>query len=356
MNIELKNKIDERLQRIANVLILNASFTNNLGLLNGKMGIAIFFYHYALYTQDEQYREFADDLIDEVYEDIKKNTPIDFANGLTGIGWGVEYLVKNRFVEADTDEALEEIDTAILKYRLSHPVLIKKEDVVFGQGLYQLIRLQSNNPNSEEITTLIKKENLIYLIDECERIIIDKTYLNDKFNELSISQANSFLYFLLNVLKSGFLTLKTTKIILSLLESLIESSLNINLVDRVLLINLLNKLLNLFREKEPVTVIHELMKKISKVSMDNNNGKDHEDIAELINVFTQHVWHTLIYLQASDTSTNELSEKAMDLIREDKWWEKRIVATDIANLSLNNGLAGIGLGILRHLTNDIYSN
>ena len=36
-------KIESRLQRLGNVLLLNASFTDNIGLLNGKMGIGIFF-------------------------------------------------------------------------------------------------------------------------------------------------------------------------------------------------------------------------------------------------------------------------------------------------------------------------
>lgn len=102
-------KVDNRLQRIANVLLLNASFIDNLGLLNGKMGIAIFFYQYARYTGSKIFEDYAGELIDEIYEEINTTTPVDFANGLTGIGWGIEYLVKNRFLEADTDEALAEI-------------------------------------------------------------------------------------------------------------------------------------------------------------------------------------------------------------------------------------------------------
>jgi len=61
------NKVENRLQRIANVLLLNASFTDNLGLLNGKMGIAIFFYQYARYTGNKVYEDYAGELIDEIY-------------------------------------------------------------------------------------------------------------------------------------------------------------------------------------------------------------------------------------------------------------------------------------------------
>ena len=55
-------KIIDRLRRIANVLLLNASFIDNPGLLNGKMGIAIFFYHYSRYTKNKIYEDYAGEL------------------------------------------------------------------------------------------------------------------------------------------------------------------------------------------------------------------------------------------------------------------------------------------------------
>lgn len=107
MNNKIKDlstdqKIDDRVHRIANVLLLNASFTDNIGLLNGKMGISIFFYRYGRYTGNKIFTDYAGELIDEIYEEINTNTGLDFANGLTGIGWGIEYLVENRFIDADT--------------------------------------------------------------------------------------------------------------------------------------------------------------------------------------------------------------------------------------------------------------
>ncbi|HEX3009512.1 MAG TPA: lanthionine synthetase LanC family protein, partial [Bacteroidales bacterium] len=136
MSSDLKQRLDSRLQRIANVLLLNASFIDNLGLLNGKMGIAIFFYHYAKYTGNEVYSEYAGELIDEIYSEINTSTPIDFENGLTGIGWGIEYLVQNGFVEADTDEVLEQIDEAVYQKILLH---LEYKDLK-GLLLYQNIR------------------------------------------------------------------------------------------------------------------------------------------------------------------------------------------------------------------------
>jgi hypothetical protein len=51
MGCENENKIsgsevDDRISRITNILLLNTSFIDNPGLLNGKMGIAIYFYYF----------------------------------------------------------------------------------------------------------------------------------------------------------------------------------------------------------------------------------------------------------------------------------------------------------------------
>jgi hypothetical protein len=171
----LESRIDERLQRIANVLLLNASFTDNIGLLNGKMGIAIFFYHYSRYTGNKIFEDFAGELIDEIYEEINTNTPIDFANGLTGIGWGIEYLVKNGFIEADTDEALADVDNTVYRGSLYRPFLLENGNDLFGYGLYYITRLRGPKNDDDNLNTLFKKQHLIYLTDDCERILIKKT-------------------------------------------------------------------------------------------------------------------------------------------------------------------------------------
>jgi len=50
-----KVDIEDRILCINNVLLLNASFIDNLGLMHGEMGIAIYFFHLALETQNKIY-------------------------------------------------------------------------------------------------------------------------------------------------------------------------------------------------------------------------------------------------------------------------------------------------------------
>ena len=98
-------------EHITNNLLLNASFIDNLGLLHGKMEISICFFHLARQTGNKTYEDFAGELIDEVYEEITADTPLDFESGLAGIGWGIEYFAQNGFIEADTNEVLGRLIT-----------------------------------------------------------------------------------------------------------------------------------------------------------------------------------------------------------------------------------------------------
>ena len=88
----MHKKDDYILQNIANHLIINCSFSKNIGLLYGTMGIIIFFYHYARYSKNRVYEEFAETLLNDFAEQIHSHLPIDFENGYLGIGWGIKYL------------------------------------------------------------------------------------------------------------------------------------------------------------------------------------------------------------------------------------------------------------------------
>jgi len=157
-------------QSIINTLLLNSSFIDHLGLMHGKMGISIFFFHLARKTKNQIYEDYAGELIDEIYEEITVNTPIDFENGLAGIGWGIEHLVQNGFIEADTDEVLTEFDNRIFKWLIYNtPHDIGLLNGLLGIGAYLLERIQNAQSNDEKISTLVNKQTLIHLIDELDR-------------------------------------------------------------------------------------------------------------------------------------------------------------------------------------------
>ncbi len=101
------------LNKIVQHLILYTSSLSDLGLLSGKMGVCIFFYRYARHTGITRYADFAGELLDEIYAEINTGITKDFGSGLAGICWGIEYLTREGFVEADADEILCDMDPLI---------------------------------------------------------------------------------------------------------------------------------------------------------------------------------------------------------------------------------------------------
>ncbi len=170
----IKNISSGRLTRITNVLLLNVSFIDNLGLMHGKTGIAIYFFHLAKATGNKIYEDYAGELIDEIYEEISVSTSWDFENGLADVGWGIEYLVQNGFIEADTDEVLTEFDNRLFQALIYNtPREIELLDGLVGLGAYFLKRIQNPAANYEKIPSLTNKQTLIHLIDELGRRIQD---------------------------------------------------------------------------------------------------------------------------------------------------------------------------------------
>lgn len=135
---------DSFLHAIINRLVLNASFINNLGLYHGKMGIAIFFAYYAKYTQNTLYENFTYDLIEEIYEDIHTEYPVNLENGLCGIGWGILYLLQNSLIQGEPDEILSVVDQKIMERNVLRMTDFSVETGLAGMYAYIQKRIKYN--------------------------------------------------------------------------------------------------------------------------------------------------------------------------------------------------------------------
>jgi hypothetical protein len=338
-----KQRIDDRLRRIANVLLLNASYIDNLGLLNGKMGIAIFFYNYSRCTENKIFEDYAGELIDEIYEEINTNTPVNFENGLTGIGWGIEYLVKNKFVQADADEALSEIDNAVYRIRLQSPILISSGKDLFGYGLYYVSHIYGHEIDDNELNTLVKKYHLIFMADECERILLQKLYTKFNIESLSVDTINSLIWFLLEIDRLKIFPVKVEKVFSCIPEYLKEILKNSDdPAGRLLLLRLAAKVRVVVSDKTIVDLLMDLL---------NNEKVDKllEDIKgeTLVDNFIKITWQQLVYQQyfIKKLEITSIIGKVFNIIEDEESWTERLNKLTKDNLGLK-GLAGLGLGLL----------
>ncbi|GHT71596.1 hypothetical protein FACS189455_3770 [Bacteroidia bacterium] len=64
---------------------------------------------------NKEYCHFAETLLDEIFIFINTHTPINFDNGLAGIAWGIDYLIKNRYVNGNINSILKDIDNKVYR-------------------------------------------------------------------------------------------------------------------------------------------------------------------------------------------------------------------------------------------------
>ena len=95
--------IERCIRKITEMLLLQCTLVDCPGLIHGKLGIAIFFFHYAHYTGNGLFEDYAIDLIDEMQSQLHNNSPADYETGLAGIGVGMDYLISNCFLSVEND-------------------------------------------------------------------------------------------------------------------------------------------------------------------------------------------------------------------------------------------------------------
>lgn len=196
----------ELLNRYSVTEALNKDFYSSLGLARGKMRAVIYFFHCARDSGDEYYEQIAGHLLDDIFEHLSVDTPLSFAHGLCGIGWGMEYLFQQGFVEGEPDDALAEIDSYII-----HSIYLQEmEDLgldngILGLGCYILMRIRPTWVKGDTYRSIELKENLIYLID----------WLDRKLDEAGSAQAD-ILDWLSELRDTGFYKTKVEKMIAKL--------------------------------------------------------------------------------------------------------------------------------------------
>jgi hypothetical protein len=164
-----------------------SAVVSETGLLNGRTGIAILLYHYAQYRNDPKLTNCANHLTMSSVEETDSRAGKGFESGLCGIAWGVDYLIKQRFVKADAS-IFEEIDAVLFQERMK-TLTLNDLDTETEKGLYLWNRLQSCEPDVSDFW----QSRLSKLIT-CFRSIINLKSLNSPFRMFSCSSLIRFFH------------------------------------------------------------------------------------------------------------------------------------------------------------------
>lgn len=143
-----KNKcaIFTKEEKMLNHLILHANdVPNAIGLLDGKMGIALVLAHYARCSRKKKIEHAADFLVENVMNQLTTTVSIDFANGLSGIGWGIEYLIQNNYIKGCGADILQDLDERIMQVDVTRIKDWSLEKGLLGILHYVLYHLQGAN-------------------------------------------------------------------------------------------------------------------------------------------------------------------------------------------------------------------
>lgn len=185
--------IDEELsfiieEKIIHHLILKGFSLKDIGLFGGKAGIAIAFFCYGKYTRNNTYIEVADDLIDGFLSQVDKRTGIDFATGLCGVGWAIEFFIQNNFVVCDSNQACIDIDRLVMLADVRRISDVSLKTGLEGLLHYVLARLKGAMNQNNAIP--FDKQ---YLEDLHGKLLsIDPTLISEDFS-LLIEEFDSFM-------------------------------------------------------------------------------------------------------------------------------------------------------------------
>ena len=161
-------------QRALHKLIVDSIGMNDIGLFDGKMGIILSLITYSRKTKHKAIEEVADFLMNQVLNNMTNISPLSFSNGLTGIGWGIEYLIQNGYVPGCGADICTEIDKKLMSCDIRRVDDLSLEHGIYGWLHYIVAHIQGAN--------------------RCGKQVFDRMYIIDlisKINEYSENNATS---------------------------------------------------------------------------------------------------------------------------------------------------------------------
>lgn len=148
---------------------------NNLSLATGKMGYCLYFYILGRELNHQEYQATAEKLLDEIFDNIQTVSGIDVKNGLTGIGLGISYLIKNKYVKGNVNDILDDVDDIVFK-QLSYPKCVDQIDLLSLIHLTYYLQVRLKEQKKGSVNEYLFKELIIETINNLYQKINHELY------------------------------------------------------------------------------------------------------------------------------------------------------------------------------------
>jgi len=103
--------LENKLKEIDAILQQDYNKVENIGVLDGSSGIALFHFYYFKLKGQELNADIGVDIISSVIDKINEgfNMPT-FCSGVAGAAWVIELLKEEDFIDLDTDDLLSDLE------------------------------------------------------------------------------------------------------------------------------------------------------------------------------------------------------------------------------------------------------
>ncbi len=147
-----KTEFLDKQRRMLTTLVLHSNDNPSaIGLLTGQTGIVIVLANYARQYNMPWIEDVADFFMKNITRKINDLGGYGFSSGVSGIGWGIEYLIQNGFMEGDSDEILADIDRKIMRLNVRYVENTSLENGTLGLWHYIRARLQANRESGRSL-------------------------------------------------------------------------------------------------------------------------------------------------------------------------------------------------------------
>lgn len=181
MNKEL---LEKNLKKINEIIKIKYKNENQIGVLSGLSGISLFQFYYSKYLGVDTHADMGMKILENSIAKINKGyNNLTYCNGIAGLGWVLDHLEQENFIDFDSDDLLPELDEHLYSVMISD---IKKGNYDFlhgaiGYAFYFLNRYR--NTKSEALKEKYKT-TLLEFIDLLEELSEEAG--EDKYKWLSV--------------------------------------------------------------------------------------------------------------------------------------------------------------------------